>query len=306
MSMAKKTEISAIIPVYNKSKTILECIESLFNQTVINRCEIILVDDGSTGGSRELLQSLSSQLTKKTEVRLYHQRHSGPGVARNLGARKANGTILVFVDADMVFEKNFLENLTLPIFLGKAIGTDSQEEYLANPGNFWAKSWNIGRFAAAGFRNLPENHSIVPNKVRRSTIFRAIKKSVFDSVGGFETDGDYTDDESLYKKSGEKSLIVKAKFYHYDPDSLSEVCKRAFWIGSGKNFTGYIGKKWGNLVKFSPPVSLVKGLFISVYYSFLPFIIFKVIYDFSVWLAIIKSFGHKSKHPETLPSRKGD
>lgn len=287
--MINKIEVSVIIPNYNKRKTILDCIESLLSQSIIDRCEIILIDDGSTDGSRELLQELTDWLAERAKVRVYYQRHSGPGVARNLGAEKAVGTVLVFVDSDMVFERNFLKNLTSPISSGNTTGTDSQEEYLANPDNYWARCWNIGRFASAGFRKIPRSNSVVPQKSSEGTIFRAIRAKDFKMVGGFDVDGDYTDDESIYRKSGRKATVVNARFYHRNPESFLEVMRQATWIGKSKNFTGSLGKKIINLFVFSPPASFLKGAVIGVYYNYLPFIFFKLVYDSAVWFAVLKT-----------------
>lgn len=288
--MSNSQDISIIIPVYNEKEGILDCLNSLSSQDITVKYEIIIVDDGSRDGTKNILQSLPEVLTAKNMVRTYYQEHSGPGVARNLGAMYAKGSVLVFVDADMVFDKNYLEKLTKPIFDRKVVGTFSQDERLVNPENYWAKCWNIGRFAAAGVYTKNYLHSMIPNPSDKGGIFRAILKEKFNEIGGFATSGDYTDDESLVEKLGFKATEVEgAIFYHKNPSSLIEVWDRARWIGSGRNFTGTIKVKFINLFKFSLPVSFLRGTFISFRFRYPFFLPFKVIYDLAIWLSVINN-----------------
>src|SRR3989344_8981820 len=115
-------KVSVIVPAYNEEKVILGCLESLVKQTYKDM-EIIVVDDGSTDATLQMLRRAS----KAFDVKIFSQEHKGPGAARNLGAKHASGDILVFVDADMIFDKNFIKKLIAPIVKGEAIGTFSKE-----------------------------------------------------------------------------------------------------------------------------------------------------------------------------------
>ncbi len=101
-------KISVIIPVFNEETVIRECLQSLFEQSVEPQ-EIIIVDDGSTDSTIEKIQEL--QKTNKN-VWILSQKHQGPGLARNFGAKNATGEILVFVDADVTFDSSFIKKLT--------------------------------------------------------------------------------------------------------------------------------------------------------------------------------------------------
>lgn len=85
--------ISVIIPVYNSPGTLRSCLEHLRHSTLENY-ECIVVDDGSTDESAAVAQELGATV-------LATGRRSGPAYARNLGARKACGEILFFIDADV-------------------------------------------------------------------------------------------------------------------------------------------------------------------------------------------------------------
>ncbi len=274
--------VSVIIPTFNESRIIARCLQSLQIQSVKD-LEIIVVDDGSTDSTLSTIRNLKFEIRN---IILLKQKHQGPGVARNLAAKKAWGDILVFVDADMTFATDFVEKVVAPIKAGRAIGTDSQDGTLANPENFWARCWNMGKFAAAGNYSADYLTEITPNKRDHGGVFRAISKKEFIKAGGFDIDGDYTDDTSLSRKLKEKASVVRARFYHANPDTLSEVWLRASWIGAGKNFTQ---AKYFNLIKFFPVLAVVKGIIIGWRFNNLSFLFFKIIYDTAVWLSIIKS-----------------
>lgn len=99
--------ISAVIPVYNTPDTFLiECIESLVNQTYEN-AEIILVDDGSQPHTAELCDSLAAKYPSVTTI---HQKNQGPSIARSTGLRNIHGEYLTFVDSDDTLKINAWEN----------------------------------------------------------------------------------------------------------------------------------------------------------------------------------------------------
>src|SRR3990167_11506106 len=118
-------KVSVIIPTFNEEKDIVECLESLKNQT-LKALEIIVIDDGSTDNT---LRVLSEFPISNFQFQIIKQNHKSPGQARNLGAKNAKGEILVFVDADMTFDKKFIQMLIKPIISGKAIGTFSKDEF---------------------------------------------------------------------------------------------------------------------------------------------------------------------------------
>ena len=146
-------KISVIIPTYNEAQVIGECLLSLAKQS-IKDFEVIVVDDGSTDDTLTVITKL--QVSYKLHVT--RQKHQGPGVARNLGAKQAKGQILVFVDADMIFGKDFLRFLVKPIIEGKYKGVFSKEEYVSNWDNVWAKCWNFNEGWEHKKRHVKEVH----------------------------------------------------------------------------------------------------------------------------------------------------
>ncbi len=206
-------KVSVIIPAYNEEKQIGKCLQSLSKQDYKDY-EIIVVDDGSTDATKSIVQRFKN-------VRLKTQEHNGPGTARNLGAKVAKGEILVFVDSDMIFPKNYLTTLTKPILAGKTWGTIHSREETANKENIWANCWR----------------PVVPlDKDGKGLIFRAIQKDKFFAYGMFDPQEGYADDLSIMKKSGVKAEPTDAFCYHNQPDSLKEVFVQSRWIGSSYRF----------------------------------------------------------------------
>lgn len=95
-------EISVVIPVFNGEKFIARAIDSVLAQTHPAR-EIIVVDDGSTDNTAEIVKSFGGT------VKYLLQKNSGPGAARNLGIRTANSVWVTFLDADDEFLPHKLE-----------------------------------------------------------------------------------------------------------------------------------------------------------------------------------------------------
>lgn len=290
----KMKKVSLIIPVYNEEKAIKACLESLFKQSYKN-IEIILIDDGSTDNTRQVITnypstSLRASKSKITNLKLLHQQHKGPGVARNLGASKSTGEILVFVDADMTFDKDFIKDLVQPIINGKTIGTFSKNEMVSNDKNPWSVCWNINRGVPAD-RMLPGNY---PNF---APVFRAILKSEFNRVGGFETTGQYTDDWSLSQKLGAKSTAAPgAIYYHTNPSTLKEVWHQARWIGKNSFLSGNVLRIIKSFLLYNPTASVIIGLYKSTKYKNFQFLIFKLTYDLAVLTSVIKSFSSEPKY----------
>ena len=99
--------ISIIIPVYNGSKFISRCLDSILNQTYKNT-EVILINDGSTDNSLEIIKEYSN---KYKNIKYIDQKNQGASIARNKGIEESKGKYLVFIDIDDYIESDYLEKL---------------------------------------------------------------------------------------------------------------------------------------------------------------------------------------------------
>jgi glycosyltransferase involved in cell wall biosynthesis len=100
--------VSVIMPCYNASRFVSEAILCVIQQTYSNT-EIIVVDDGSSDTSTDIVRELAE--TYHGRIHLLQQNHRGPYPARNLGLRHANGEYISFLDADDWWRKDCLEIL---------------------------------------------------------------------------------------------------------------------------------------------------------------------------------------------------
>ncbi|MCS7280991.1 MAG: glycosyltransferase family 2 protein [Desulfobacterota bacterium] len=110
--------LSVIIPVYNEAKTIIEIVKKVHGSPYEK--EIIVVDDGSTDGTKEILEN-SLELKKIPNIKIiFHKKNMGKGAAIRSGLEVATGEIILIQDADFEYDPIEYPNLLSPILEGKA------------------------------------------------------------------------------------------------------------------------------------------------------------------------------------------
>jgi glycosyltransferase involved in cell wall biosynthesis len=113
--------VSVILPTCNRADLLQRCLQSLTSQNFpAEDFEIIVVDDGSTDGTRDLMENYKTECDRPL-IRYFYQSRGGPGAARNGGIRMAQGDILAFTEDDIVVDKNWLK-LALPYFDNQTVG----------------------------------------------------------------------------------------------------------------------------------------------------------------------------------------
>ncbi len=124
-------KISVIVPAYNVELYLKECLDSILRQDLDNY-EIIIVNDGSTDGTRDIIYQYAEQYESKIWV--CEQKNQGQSVARNSGLDIASGEYILFVDSDDYLENNIFKSLIetsegnkldVLLFAGQRVVTDS-------------------------------------------------------------------------------------------------------------------------------------------------------------------------------------
>lgn len=106
-------QLSFIIPIYNVKDYIIECLKSVFTQIHDSNVEVILVNDGSTDNSMELVYSLLSKQTNEVfeKIKIINKENGGLSSARNSGLKVACGKFIYFLDSDDYISSDFLEKI---------------------------------------------------------------------------------------------------------------------------------------------------------------------------------------------------
>ena len=131
-------KISIVVPVYNAEKYLIECIESVLNQTSDN-WELILVDDGSTDKSGEICDSFSKQYPER--IFSFHKSNEGQFLTRKYGIKKCTGEYIGFLDADDFLDEKFVD----------VINSTVAEDFLTD-----IVCFNFARFYKNGFTECLE------------------------------------------------------------------------------------------------------------------------------------------------------
>ena len=98
-------DISIIVPIYNAEESLNKCIDSLVNQTK-KEIEIILVNDGSTDNSEQIIESYTDK-----RIKYFKNNNQGIGYTRNFGIQKATGKYIMFIDSDDYLKEDACEKL---------------------------------------------------------------------------------------------------------------------------------------------------------------------------------------------------
>ena len=211
-------QISVVIPLYNKTNHILDTLDSIFRQTKTAH-EIIVVDDGSTDGGAEKVESIVGN-----NIRLIRQTNAGVSAARNQGIEAATSEYVALLDGDDQWEAHFLQEMELLIQQFPEAGIYScAYQYRSSPTHYFAPK--------VSHRDLPKQAGLINNffkvmgrgdlPVTMSSL--VLRRSLFASLGGFPLGEPMGEDQDfLYRAALARPIAYDPKvlaFYHLDSDN---------------------------------------------------------------------------------------
>jgi len=135
-SLLRMHKLSIIIPVYNEAKTFVELIEKVLAVKIPLKKEIIVVESGSTDGTRDLVKKYEN---RENIVVLYQDKPNGKGNALKLAFKYVKGDIVLIQDADLEYKVEEYGKLLQPILDGKT-------SFVLGSRPLGKESWNIRRF----------------------------------------------------------------------------------------------------------------------------------------------------------------
>ncbi|HMZ07195.1 MAG TPA: glycosyltransferase family 2 protein, partial [Anaerolineales bacterium] len=189
-------KLSVIIPVYNEVESIQTILQRVIATDLVY--EIIVVDDGSKDGTRDILKSLDGKDGIRT---ILHERNQGKGAAVRTGMNAATGEILLIQDADLEYDPRDYPDLLKPI-----------EEGLAD--------------VVFGSRFL--------GRARRVTMFwHQLANQMLTLMTNILYDTILTDMETGYKvfrKEVINGMVIRANSFNFEPEFTAKILKRKYRI----------------------------------------------------------------------------
>lgn len=222
--MASSDKIRIVVPAYNAGETIQKCVEAILEATsALNACEIIIVDDGKNIDLENALYRYNIKILKSLQ-------NGSAAYARNQGANNFDVGIIVFIDSDVICDKNCITNLIAPL---------QKKLCQATIGNY---SDNLsGLNFAQKYKQLYIKHIYDrPNPVIKNdfwTAISAVDAKVFHSVSGFNTNfkGANGEDQEfgirLTKNSYKVLSVADAVGQHINPYTISKIIRNDFRKG---------------------------------------------------------------------------
>jgi glycosyltransferase involved in cell wall biosynthesis len=192
----KTLKLSVIIPVFNERNTIAEIVQRVIESPLVD--EIVIVDDGSTDGTRAILEDL--KINKMITV-ILHEANIGKGAAVRTGINAVQGDLIIIQDADLEYDPRDYPILLQPI-----------QENIADV--------VYGSRFLGGARRPIYFWNMVANKILTFTTNILYNNILSDMETGYK----------LFKRDVVKDLQIKAKGFNFEPEFTAKILKRGVKI----------------------------------------------------------------------------
>lgn len=198
---------SVIIPLFNKESYIEKAINSVLNQR-FNNYEIIVVDDGSTDNSLELVKMI-----KNSKLKVFHQTNQGVSQARNNGVSYSKNELVAFLDADDIWDENFLLEIDYLVkkYPSAAIYASNNFFELRNGKKIYEKYENLFDGKEDGIIDDFFKIFAETGKSPFSNSNFVIRRDIFTLLGGYKPGVKLTEDSDLWSRVAIKYDIAYTK-----------------------------------------------------------------------------------------------
>jgi len=226
---------SIIVPSYNRADEIQELIESIIQLNFDrNRFELVIVDDGSTDTTLDLLNEYKKGMGDSLEY--YRQQNQGPGVARNTGMSKAKGDFFIFIDSDCTVPENWLSEIDKSIQENQADAFGGADTYSDNfPSLLKAINYSMTSFVTTGGLRGKKGKKLA--KFYPRSFNMGLTRQLWEEIGGFGKlrHGQDIEFSSRILKSGALVIFVeKAAVFHKRRTNIRRFYKQVFNWGMAR------------------------------------------------------------------------
>jgi GT2 family glycosyltransferase len=225
--------VSVIVPVYNGADVIGDCIDALLHQEDAPPFEVIVVDDGSTDRTAAIVEPFAQKDERLRLVRF--NRNRGRYAARNAAAEIAQGSVLVFTDADCVPATHWLREMLKPFRDAEVAGVGGSYRTLND-------HHLVARYVGYEIAERHARMARLPDVDHIGTFSAAYRTEVFHQVGDFVSRGTAGEEIDMHgwdaalayrvRKLGYRLVFnPRAYVYHRHPDTLSKFLRQQFSRG---------------------------------------------------------------------------
>lgn len=271
---------SIIVPVYNRPEEIKELLETITEQTYKKDFEVLIIEDGSTISSKEIVDNFKDTIN----IKYYYKNNSGPGDSRNYGMRMAEGNYFIILDSDCLLPKDYLKNVDdflqknyVDCFGGADAATNSFTD-IQKAINYAMTSF----FTTGGIRG--SRKSIIRFEPRSFNM--GISKKAFEKTGGYGKihpgeDPDLT--IRLWKAGFSTAFIEKAFVYHKRRISWSKFYKQVNKFGQTRPILNHWHPETSKIIYWLPSLFILGfliSILLSVFHIYVGILIYVLYFSF--------------------------
>jgi GT2 family glycosyltransferase len=258
-TLAQQT--SVVVVAYNPGHFLRDCVASIYSTQP--EVEVVVVDNASTDGAVERVKS------EFPDVRVVRNEwNDGFGAGNNLGAARAKGTFLIFLNPDAVVIDGWLEALVHPLAEDPSIGLVTPKVLLRNdPDHINVAGLNVHLSGISMCRGLGLPRTAfdeIAEVAAISGVTFAARRDVFEAIGGFDEDFFlYIEDVDLSARAwlaGYRCLYVPRAVVLHDYDRVKVDAYKTFWVERGRYLMLLKAFNWRTLLGLLPPLLLAEVL----------------------------------------------